>query len=58
VSERDFGKFERATEGVPRGCVGQVTESGRLEIIGRGRGKVLNVPIDELKDAWRKPLQW
>ena len=58
VRERDFGKFERATEGVPRGCVGQVTESGRLEIIGRGRGKVLNVPVAELKDVWRKPLQW
>jgi phosphoribosylformylglycinamidine synthase len=58
VSERDFGKFERATEGVPRGCVGQVTETGRLEMIGRGRAKILNVAIDELKAAWQRPLQW
>jgi phosphoribosylformylglycinamidine synthase II len=58
VRERDFVRFERATEGVPRGCVGQVTESGRLEMIGRGRGKLLNVGIAELKEAWKKPLQW
>jgi phosphoribosylformylglycinamidine synthase len=58
VRERDFGKFERATEGVPRGCVGQVTETGRLEVIGRGRGKILNVAIDELKKAWKGTLAW
>jgi phosphoribosylformylglycinamidine synthase II len=58
VRERDFGKFERATEGVPRGCVGQVTESGRLEMIGRGRSKILNIGIDELKAAWKRPLAW
>ena len=58
VRERDFGRFERATNGVPRGCVGQVTETGRLEMIGRGRAKILNVAIDELKAAWKKSLQW
>jgi len=58
VRERDFGPFERATEGIPRGCVGQVTETGRLEMIGRGRAKILNVAIDELKEAWKRPLKW
>ncbi len=58
VRERDFGHFERATAGVARGCVGQVTETGRLEMIGRGRGKILNVAIDELKEAWKRPLAW
>ena len=58
VRERDFGPFERATDGVPRGCVGQVTETGRLEMIGRGRAKILNAAISDLKEAWQRPLKW
>ncbi|MBI4563141.1 MAG: phosphoribosylformylglycinamidine synthase subunit PurL [Planctomycetes bacterium] len=58
VRERDFAAFEKATAGVPRGVVGQVTAEGRLSVVGRSRRKLLDVPIAELKAAWQRPLRW
>ncbi|MBI2931598.1 MAG: phosphoribosylformylglycinamidine synthase subunit PurL [Planctomycetes bacterium] len=57
--ERDMYAVEKELgEGVPKAIIGQVTRSGRLEIIGRGAGRILNVPIDELKAAWQGTMRW
>jgi phosphoribosylformylglycinamidine synthase len=43
--------------GLPATRIGEVTNSGRLEIAVNGR-KVVDASIAELKEAWKKPLQW
>ncbi len=58
VRERDFGVFEKIVEGLPKGCIGQITGTGRLEMIGRGRRKLINEPIEELRAAWKGTLAW
>jgi phosphoribosylformylglycinamidine synthase len=42
---------------VPFGCIGAVTDDGRLRI-GGATGTAIDAPIAELKEAWQKPLRW
>ncbi len=42
-------------------CVGEVTDSGELEILDRGVSPaqtVVKAAIDALKEAWQRPLRW
>jgi len=58
-TERNMWAIEQEIgEGVPKAIIGQVTKTGRLEIIGRGAGKILDVAVSELKKAWQEPLRW
>ena len=59
--------FERTCRqgGVPCGEIGQVTTSDRLEIAWALRdedpapaGLLIDLPLDQLKEAWQRPLQW
>jgi phosphoribosylformylglycinamidine synthase len=65
--------FEAALADVPRAMIGEVTQSGRLEILGiprlsdEGTGDdsselnvstVIHAEIKVLKTAWQKPLRW
>ncbi len=50
--------FERRLQGVPLGHVGTVIEDGEVHIQGLDGSLILSVPIDELKTAWKKPLDW
>ena len=49
--------FESLLEGVAWGCIGQVTDSGRLEIRHQGT-TVVSACTDELREAWQSPLRW
>jgi phosphoribosylformylglycinamidine (FGAM) synthase-like enzyme len=62
-------EFEEALAGVPHACIGEVTGSGRLEIIGLPTGSlihaaaasapaVVSAGLEELKSAWQAALVW
>jgi phosphoribosylformylglycinamidine synthase len=56
VAPQDKMEFEKRFEGLPCGCVGQVTEKQKLRIRGLS-GKVLfNAGVQQLKSAWKKPF--
>ncbi len=38
--------------------VGEVNDSGRLEVLGDAGGSVVSRPIAELKEAWQRPMRW
>jgi len=50
--------FEAALAGVPHARVGDVTDFGRLEVLGRDGTAVIDADISVLKEAWQKPLKW
>lgn len=50
--------FEAAMGGEGTGRVGRVTDSQHLEIYGRNGGKLVDRQVDELKEAWQRPLRW
>ncbi len=49
--------FEALLDGVPHARIGEVTDSGRLEILAGG-ALVLAANIATMKEAWQKPLRW
>jgi phosphoribosylformylglycinamidine synthase II len=48
--------FEAALAGVRFTRIGDVTDSGRVEI--RGEKELIDLPLADLKEAWQKPLRW
>jgi phosphoribosylformylglycinamidine synthase len=44
--------------GVPLAEVGQTCREPRLRIAGPGGGWVVEAALDQLKEAWQKPLRW
>ncbi len=64
--------FEAVLAGVPCALVGEVVDTGRLEVIGLPgpveiddsqqsadeAPLVINAALDALKEAWQKPLRW
>lgn len=65
-------EFEKVLTGVPCALVGEVTTGKRLEVVGLPRPAreftdepselrttaVINADLNELKEAWQKPLRW
>ena len=49
--------FEALLDGVPHARIGEVTDSGRLEILAGGES-VVTADIATMKEAWQKPLRW
>jgi phosphoribosylformylglycinamidine synthase len=43
---------------VPLVELGQTTKEPRLRIAGAGGEWLVWVPLDQLKEAWQKPLRW
>ncbi len=58
VAPGDRQSFEKAMAGTDFAQIGRVTEDKKLVIKGKNNQVVLTVPIDELKEAWQKPLRW
>jgi phosphoribosylformylglycinamidine synthase len=58
VAPADKEKFEKAMAGADCALVGQVTDTEKLEIYGRKGKMLISAGIDELKEAWQKPLRW
>ena len=58
VSPDNKDKFEKELKGTPFALIGRVSNETRLEIHGRKGASVVSISIDELKEAWQKPLRW
>ncbi|GAJ03739.1 unnamed protein product, partial [marine sediment metagenome] len=58
VAPENKGEFEKIIIKSVFACIGDVTPSEMLEIYGLKGDKVLDVPVDRLKEAWQKPLNW
>jgi phosphoribosylformylglycinamidine synthase II len=58
VALGDRQSFEKAMVGNEFAQIGRVTEDRKLVIKGKNSKVVLTAPIDELKEAWQKPLRW
>ena len=58
VAPEDKAKFEKALKGVDFAQIGQVTMVKKLEVVGRYDNVLVKADIDELKEAWQKPLRW
>ncbi len=56
VREDARAGFEKALDGFPCACVGEVTEAQQLRVQGLSRGAVVNADIGELKKRWQEPL--
>ncbi|MHB8104112.1 MAG: phosphoribosylformylglycinamidine synthase subunit PurL [Dehalococcoidales bacterium] len=58
VSPRDKLALEKALIGVKYAEIGKITRDKKLEITGRNGEVIVKAGIDELKEAWQKPLRW
>jgi len=43
---------------VPFRHIGEATNDQRLQILGGNDELVIDLPLDQLKEAWQKPLRW
>jgi phosphoribosylformylglycinamidine synthase subunit PurSL len=51
--------FEQFLADVPHARIGAVTDSGRLQVFAPvSTQPILDLPIDQMKEAWQKPLRW
>lgn len=58
VAGRQSAEFEKLMKGVSFSRIGRVTKEKRLEVLGLDKNKVVSARLDELKEAWQKPLRW
>ncbi len=58
VSPDNKDRFEKEMAGCPLAMIGRVSSETRLEVHGRKGASVVSISIDELKEAWQKPLRW
>ncbi len=56
VSPDQAALFEETMGDVPHACVGSITVSGHCVIADAS--PLIDVPIDELREAWKAPLRW
>jgi len=58
VAPEDAGSFRALLSGLPCATVGAVEEEPLLRFFGLDGQPVLGAPLDELKAAWKRPLDW
>ena len=55
-------QFTELMEEIPHAAIGEVTETGRLEVVGIGdttiSAPLVSINLAELKEAWQAPLDW
>jgi phosphoribosylformylglycinamidine synthase len=52
-------QFEAKLAGVPHACIGTTLATDRLEVFSAAGGAdLIDLPLAELKAAWKKPLAW
>ena len=57
VQPEKFDAFAKLMLNLPFGQIGKVTEENRLVIKSTAGAKVIDADINELKEAWQKPLR-
>jgi len=51
--------FEALLNGVPHAKIGEVNDSGRLQIVANDSGEILvDADLKTLKEVWQKPMRW
>ena len=58
VAPKNKDKFQKILQGVSFANIGTVNDSGKLEVFGLNGKKVVSESINDLKEAWQKPLRW
>ncbi len=57
VPESQAEKFESLTDNVPHAVVGEVINEHRLSVFGLRNGKLIDVALDKLAEAWKQGLE-
>ncbi len=57
VAPNKQAQFEAALQGIPHAHIGEVTETGCVQIAGTNR-LLVDADLATLKEAWQKPLRW
>ncbi len=59
VSPEKAARFEAALAGLPCACVGLVTAQPKLTIGGGdGASEIISLSVEQMRAAWKKPLDW
>jgi phosphoribosylformylglycinamidine synthase II len=58
VAPNDKQQFEDMMADVDFGAIGQITSKKRFEVYGLNGKIMLSASIDELREAWQRPLRW
>jgi len=58
VALEDKAKFEEVMGATSLAVIGQVIDSEVLEVYGLNGNRVVAKPLDELKEAWQRPIRW
>ncbi|MBI2830881.1 MAG: phosphoribosylformylglycinamidine synthase subunit PurL [Chloroflexi bacterium] len=58
VAPDKWQQFEKVMSGSTFAVIGKVTNTDVLEVYGVDGRKVVSVPVNQLKEAWQKPLRW
>jgi phosphoribosylformylglycinamidine (FGAM) synthase-like enzyme len=58
VPPSQYDAFLRIVKDCPFGEVGKVTDSGRIVIASGRSGPIVDLPIDQAKDAWQGTFAW
>ena len=58
VDAKDKKAFERMMAGIPMGMIGRVLEAPDLFVYGLKDNLCLKAGVNELKEAWKKPLNF
>jgi phosphoribosylformylglycinamidine synthase len=58
VAPESKHEFEEIISGTSLAVIGKVTDSDVLEIYGLNGRKVVAASLDELKEAWQRPMRW
>jgi len=58
VAPKSRADFERVMGATSLAVIGEVTDSGLLEIYGLGGSQILAESLSQLKEAWQRPMRW
>jgi len=58
IAPENFDRFAKLCQDIRFGQIGTTTEEPILTIKDRNNQTIINVPVDQCKDAWQKPLNW
>jgi phosphoribosylformylglycinamidine synthase len=58
VRPSEAAAFEAALAGLPCARVGQTARERRLRIAGRNGEWAVWAALEQLKEAWQRPLRW
>jgi phosphoribosylformylglycinamidine synthase len=58
VTPENKAKFEKIMQGTVFAAIGTVNGTDKLNVSGLNGKKILSESINDLKEAWQKPLRW